>query len=137
MLYIEIVFSPGHLSSPSPNPYIFIIDSSSPFLAPVICLSLPSSACHHHLLLAITIVIIVPRCVSILGSVRCLLQTVHAFFKLLCSICYPGDQAKFLYGINFELSTKSISMVRCVSEFLEMTEEYVVGNLVTRSEANL
>ncbi|XP_052624693.1 uncharacterized protein LOC128132259 isoform X1 [Lactuca sativa] len=41
-------FSPGHLSSPSPNPYIFITDSSSPFLAPVVCVSSPSSACHRH-----------------------------------------------------------------------------------------
>ncbi|XP_023760101.1 serine/threonine-protein kinase CBK1 isoform X3 [Lactuca sativa] len=67
MLYIEIVFSPGHLSSPSQNSYIFFTNSSSPFLASVICLSSPSSACHRHLLLAIAIVIIV--------SIRCLLQT--------------------------------------------------------------
>nr|KAJ0227248.1 hypothetical protein LSAT_V11C100040650 [Lactuca sativa] len=87
VLYIEIVFSPGYLSSPSLNPYIFITDSSSPFLAPVVCLPSPSSACHHHLLLAIAIVIIV--------SIRCLLQTIDAFFKLLCSICYRGDQGYY------------------------------------------
>nr|KAJ0212396.1 hypothetical protein LSAT_V11C400219460 [Lactuca sativa] len=45
--------------------------------------------------------------------------------------------AKFCYGINFELSTENISIVRCVSEFLEMTEDYAIGNLVTRSEAYL
>ncbi|KAL7603875.1 hypothetical protein Lser_V15G20007 [Lactuca serriola] len=45
--------------------------------------------------------------------------------------------AKFCYGINFELSTENIAMVRCVSEFLEMTEDYAIGNLVTRSEAYL
>ncbi|CAH1421194.1 unnamed protein product [Lactuca virosa] len=45
--------------------------------------------------------------------------------------------AKFCYGINFELSTENISIVRCVSEFLEMTEDYATGNLVTRSEAYL
>ncbi|KAI3768288.1 hypothetical protein L2E82_18842 [Cichorium intybus] len=52
---------------------------------------------------------------------------------------YEGFElaAKFCYGINFELSTENISMVRCVSEFLEMTEEYAIGNLVTRSEAYL
>ncbi|CAH1416813.1 unnamed protein product [Lactuca virosa] len=55
MLYIEIVFSPSHLSSPSPNPYIFITDSSSPFFSfgqllavAVIGLLSPSSACHLH-----------------------------------------------------------------------------------------
>ncbi|KAL7609872.1 hypothetical protein Lser_V15G12073 [Lactuca serriola] len=67
MLYIEIVFSPDHLSSPSQNSYIFFTNSSSPFLASVICLSSPSSACHRHLLLAIAIVIIVSRCVLIFG----------------------------------------------------------------------
>ncbi|CAI9264616.1 unnamed protein product [Lactuca saligna] len=45
--------------------------------------------------------------------------------------------AKFCYGINYELSTENISIVRCVSEFLEMTEDYAIGNLVTRSEAYL
>ncbi|KAI3768182.1 hypothetical protein L2E82_18643 [Cichorium intybus] len=44
---------------------------------------------------------------------------------------------KFCYGIDFELSTENISMVRCVAEYLEMTEEYAIGNLVTRSEAYL
>ncbi|KAL7604054.1 BTB/POZ domain-containing protein SR1IP1-like [Lactuca sativa] len=45
--------------------------------------------------------------------------------------------AKFCYGINYEFSTKNISLVRCVSEFLEMTEDYAIGNLVKRSEAYL
>ncbi|KAK9067010.1 hypothetical protein SSX86_014334 [Deinandra increscens subsp. villosa] len=55
----------------------------------------------------------------------------------------PGGQegfelaAKFCYGINFELSTGNIAMVRCVAEYLEMTEDYAVGNLVTRSESYL
>ncbi|KAM0057840.1 putative BTB/POZ domain, NPH3 domain, NPH3/RPT2-like family protein [Helianthus debilis subsp. tardiflorus] len=43
--------------------------------------------------------------------------------------------AKFCYGINFELTIENIAMVRCVAEFLEMTEEYSVGNLVSRTEA--
>ncbi|PWA50966.1 RNA-directed DNA polymerase, eukaryota, Reverse transcriptase zinc-binding domain protein [Artemisia annua] len=38
--------------------------------------------------------------------------------------------AKFCYGINFELSTENIAMVRCVAEYLEMTEDYAIGNLV-------
>uniref|UniRef100_A0A7C9EV28 NPH3 domain-containing protein n=1 Tax=Opuntia streptacantha TaxID=393608 RepID=A0A7C9EV28_OPUST len=43
--------------------------------------------------------------------------------------------AKFCYGINFEISTENIAVLRCVAEFLEMTEDYAVGNLVTRTEA--
>ncbi|XP_076922792.1 BTB/POZ domain-containing protein SR1IP1-like [Bidens hawaiensis] len=42
--------------------------------------------------------------------------------------------AKFCYGINFELTVENIAMARCVAEFLEMTEEYSVGNLVSRTE---
>ncbi|KVI02691.1 BTB/POZ fold [Cynara cardunculus var. scolymus] len=45
--------------------------------------------------------------------------------------------AKFSYGINFELTFDNIAMVRCVAEFLEMTEDYAVGNLVARTEAYL
>lgn len=43
--------------------------------------------------------------------------------------------AKFCYGINFEITTENIAMLRCVAEYLEMTEEYAVGNLVGRTEA--
>lgn len=43
--------------------------------------------------------------------------------------------AKFCYGINFELTIENIAMARCVAEYLEMTEEYSVGNLVSRTEA--
>ncbi|KAM5576747.1 hypothetical protein ABKV19_007539 [Rosa sericea] len=45
--------------------------------------------------------------------------------------------AKFCYGINFEISTENIAMLRCVSEYLLMTEEYAVGNLVGRTDAYL
>ncbi|CBI33715.3 unnamed protein product, partial [Vitis vinifera] len=45
--------------------------------------------------------------------------------------------AKFCYGINFEISTENIAMLRCVAEYLEMTEDYSVGNLVGRAEAYL
>ncbi|KAF8404911.1 hypothetical protein HHK36_009806 [Tetracentron sinense] len=45
--------------------------------------------------------------------------------------------AKFCYGINFEISTENIAMLRCVAEYLEMTEDYAVGNLVDRTEAYL
>lgn len=45
--------------------------------------------------------------------------------------------AKFCYGINFEISTENIALLRCAAEFLEMTEDYAVGNLVARTEAYL
>ncbi|KAK4801381.1 hypothetical protein SAY86_021868 [Trapa natans] len=45
--------------------------------------------------------------------------------------------AKFCYGINFEISTENVAMLRCVAEYLEMTEDYAVGNLVGRTEAYL
>ncbi|CAN1815178.1 BTB/POZ domain-containing protein SR1IP1 [Linum perenne] len=45
--------------------------------------------------------------------------------------------AKFCYGINFEIGTENIAVLRCVAEYLEMTEEYAVGNLVSRTEAYL
>ncbi|ERN03634.1 hypothetical protein AMTRI_Chr12g269170 [Amborella trichopoda] len=43
--------------------------------------------------------------------------------------------AKFCYGINFEISTENVAMLRCVAEYLEMTEDYTTGNLVNRTEA--
>lgn len=42
--------------------------------------------------------------------------------------------AKFCYGINFEISTENIALLRCVAEYLEMTEDYAVANLVGRTE---
>ncbi|KAG7993482.1 hypothetical protein I3843_01G007000 [Carya illinoinensis] len=45
--------------------------------------------------------------------------------------------AKFCYGINFEMTTENIAALRCVAEYLEMAEEYAVGNLVGRTEAYL
>ncbi|PHT56758.1 BTB/POZ domain-containing protein [Capsicum baccatum] len=43
--------------------------------------------------------------------------------------------AKFCYGINFEISTENIALLRCAAEYLEMTEDCAVGNLVGRTEA--
>lgn len=45
--------------------------------------------------------------------------------------------AKFCYGINFEINTENIAMLRCAAEYLEMTEDYAIGNLVGRTEAYL
>ncbi|KAK1439031.1 hypothetical protein QVD17_04846 [Tagetes erecta] len=74
------------------------------------------------------------------------------YLRKLVSNCKDGDHeikisnvpggpagfevaAKFCYGINFELTIENIAMARCVAEYLEMTEEYSVGNLVSRTEA--
>ncbi|CAN6450713.1 unnamed protein product [Victoria cruziana] len=43
--------------------------------------------------------------------------------------------ARFCYGINFEISTDNIATLRCVAEYLEMTEDYAISNLVSRTEA--
>ncbi|KAL1196491.1 BTB/POZ domain-containing protein SR1IP1 [Cardamine amara subsp. amara] len=45
--------------------------------------------------------------------------------------------AKFCYGINFDMSTENIAMLRCAAEYLEMTEEHSVENLVVRAKAYL
>lgn len=45
--------------------------------------------------------------------------------------------AKFCYGINFEISTENIAMLRCAAEYLEMTEDNAVANLQGRTEAYL
>ncbi|KAI3704634.1 hypothetical protein L1987_74860 [Smallanthus sonchifolius] len=45
--------------------------------------------------------------------------------------------AKFCYEAHLELCTENIAMARCVAEYLEMTEEHAVGNLVSITEAYL
>ncbi|CAL0311575.1 unnamed protein product [Lupinus luteus] len=45
--------------------------------------------------------------------------------------------AKFCYGIKFEIKVENIAMLRCVAEYLEMTENYSVGNLVGRADSYL
>ena len=45
--------------------------------------------------------------------------------------------AKYCYGINFEISTENIGMLRCAAEYLGMSEDCSVGNLVSRTEVFL
>jgi len=45
--------------------------------------------------------------------------------------------AKYCYGINFEISTENIAMLRCAAEYLGMSEDCSVGNLVSRTEVFL
>ncbi|KAL8168357.1 hypothetical protein V2J09_009856 [Rumex salicifolius] len=43
----------------------------------------------------------------------------------------------FCYGVNFEISIDNIAMLCCVAEYLEMTEDCAVGNLIERTESYL
>ncbi|XP_024530714.1 BTB/POZ domain-containing protein At5g48800 isoform X2 [Selaginella moellendorffii] len=45
--------------------------------------------------------------------------------------------AKFCYGINFEITTANVAVLRCAAHYLEMTDDYGEGNLVVRTETYL
>ncbi|CAN8277101.1 unnamed protein product [Cochlearia groenlandica] len=45
--------------------------------------------------------------------------------------------AKFCYGINFEITSKNVAELFCVSDYLEMTEEYSKDNLYSRTQEYL
>ncbi|KAK8614575.1 hypothetical protein V6N13_068375 [Hibiscus sabdariffa] len=45
--------------------------------------------------------------------------------------------AKFCYGINVEITLSNIAVLRCVSHYLEMGEEFAVKNLEAHTEAYL
>ncbi|KAL3517798.1 hypothetical protein ACH5RR_020387 [Cinchona calisaya] len=45
--------------------------------------------------------------------------------------------AKFCYGINFEITAANVAQLCCVSDYLEMTEEFSKNNLGTRAEEYL
>ncbi|OMO63754.1 BTB/POZ-like protein [Corchorus capsularis] len=45
--------------------------------------------------------------------------------------------AKFCYGINVEITLSNVAMLRCASQFLEMTEEFAEKNLEARTETYL
>ncbi|OVA14199.1 BTB/POZ-like [Macleaya cordata] len=44
---------------------------------------------------------------------------------------------KFCYGLPVELTPTNVAPLRCASEFLQMTEEYEEGNLISKTEAFL
>ncbi|KAF9623141.1 hypothetical protein IFM89_037657 [Coptis chinensis] len=44
---------------------------------------------------------------------------------------------KFLYGENFEITSLNVANLCCVSDYLEMTEEYAKDNLGSRAETYL
>ncbi|XP_041008810.1 BTB/POZ domain-containing protein At5g48800 [Juglans microcarpa x Juglans regia] len=45
--------------------------------------------------------------------------------------------AKFCYGINFEITSMNVAQLCCVSDYLEMTEEFSKDNLGSRTEEYL
>ncbi|KAF8388399.1 hypothetical protein HHK36_027067 [Tetracentron sinense] len=45
--------------------------------------------------------------------------------------------AKFCYGVNFEITSSNVAQLCCVSDYLEMTEDYGKDNLGSRAEAYL
>ncbi|KAG8485589.1 hypothetical protein CXB51_018989 [Gossypium anomalum] len=45
--------------------------------------------------------------------------------------------AKFCYGINVEITLSNVAMLRCISHYLEMAEEFADNNLEARTEAYL
>ncbi|XP_039021647.1 BTB/POZ domain-containing protein At5g48800-like [Hibiscus syriacus] len=45
--------------------------------------------------------------------------------------------AKFFYGINFEITSFNVAQLYCVSDYLEMTEEFSKDNLGSRAEEYL
>uniref|UniRef100_A0A7N1A3D1 Phototropic-responsive NPH3 family protein n=2 Tax=Kalanchoe fedtschenkoi TaxID=63787 RepID=A0A7N1A3D1_KALFE len=45
--------------------------------------------------------------------------------------------ARFCYGINFEVTAANVAQLCCVSEYLDMTEEYSRDNLGSRAEEYL
>ncbi|TYJ21763.1 hypothetical protein E1A91_A08G084600v1 [Gossypium mustelinum] len=45
--------------------------------------------------------------------------------------------AKFCYGINVEITLSNVAMLRCISHYLEMAEEFAENNLESRTEAYL
>ncbi|KAJ8533848.1 hypothetical protein K7X08_007172 [Anisodus acutangulus] len=45
--------------------------------------------------------------------------------------------AKFCYGVKIELTPLNVVSLRCASEYLQMTDEYGDGNLISQTEAFL
>ncbi|OVA01605.1 BTB/POZ-like [Macleaya cordata] len=45
--------------------------------------------------------------------------------------------AKFCYGVNFEITSSNVAQLCCISDYLEMTEEYAKDNLGFRAETYL
>ena len=42
--------------------------------------------------------------------------------------------ARFCYGVKFELTSSNVVHLRCIAEYLEMTEDIAEGNLIAQTE---
>lgn len=42
--------------------------------------------------------------------------------------------AKFCYGINYDITTYNVALLRCAADYLEMNEQWGDNNLVERTE---
>ncbi|KAL6511120.1 hypothetical protein OROGR_022244 [Orobanche gracilis] len=45
--------------------------------------------------------------------------------------------AQFCYGVNFEITASNVARLYCISDYLEMTEEYSKNNLLSPAEEYL
>ncbi|CAN8295832.1 unnamed protein product [Cochlearia groenlandica] len=76
--------------------------------------------------------------VSRSGRIRKLLTDPNTLNICLSNV--PGGSAvfelaaKFCYGINIEINLLNIAKLRCASQYLEMTEDFSVDNLVVKTE---
>ncbi|CAM8917176.1 unnamed protein product [Rhodiola kirilowii] len=70
-------------------------------------------------------------------------EDADAISEVQCQISFqefPGGSetfeavAKFCYGVKIELSASNVAPLRCAAEFLEMTDEYSEGNLISKTE---
>ncbi|KAM7255895.1 hypothetical protein ACFE04_011636 [Oxalis oulophora] len=68
-------------------------------------------------------------------------QTTHEKTHKIVFEEFPGGPdtflvaAKFCYGIRVDLTPKNIITVYCAADYLEMTDEYGEGNLLSKSES--
>ncbi|XP_027342306.1 BTB/POZ domain-containing protein At3g44820-like isoform X1 [Abrus precatorius] len=70
-------------------------------------------------------------------------ESKNTFKKTLTMVLeeFPGGSdtfltvAKFCYGFRVELTARNVVLVHCAAEFLEMTDEFGEGNLLSKSES--
>ncbi|KAG4981020.1 hypothetical protein JHK85_034978 [Glycine max] len=56
-------------------------------------------------------------------------------FHLHKASFYGSHTAKFCYGYRVELTARNVVSVHCAAEYLEMTDEFGEGNLLSKSES--
>lgn len=74
---------------------------------------------------------------------RMVLSSRDPYLSRLELVDVPGGSqafelaARFCYGAVVEITTRNVANLRCIAEYLEMTEDYGEENLVARTEAYL